>query len=160
MSMIQGFVYLPQSELDHLIGNPELIPAWIEETEGTERHLDIDKAWNGIHYLLMGNVWSDEPPLGNVICGGIEIGEDVGYGPVRYLSLKQVREVARALRWKKEASLARRFNPAHMMTIDIYPWIWNEGQEALDFLIMHYRHVVKFFAKAAKNGNAVIRYVV
>ena len=160
MSMIKGFVSLPQTELDHLILNPDLIPSWVIENDGSERHLNIDKAWNGIHFLLMGNVWSDLPPLGNVICGGVEIGDDVGYGPVRYLTPKQVRQVARALNWKSDESLVKRYVPADMMAADIYPWMWDDGQEALDFLMTHYRNVVKFYVNTARCGSAVIHYVV
>src|SRR5687768_10356646 len=42
---------------------------------------DVDKAWQGIHFLLTGTDWEGEGPLAFVLHGGAEIEEDMGYGP-------------------------------------------------------------------------------
>jgi uncharacterized protein DUF1877 len=46
----------------------------------TEEGLSLEKSWHALHYLLTGTAEQAPPPLGNVIMGGEEIGEDRDYG--------------------------------------------------------------------------------
>jgi hypothetical protein len=46
-----------------------------------------------------------------------------------------------------------------MSSADIYPTIWDEGDEALDYLRVSYGSLVEFFAAAAGAGDAVILWI-
>jgi hypothetical protein len=72
--------------------------------------LRIDKSWHGIHFLLTGSAWGGKPPLSNAVLGGKEFGQDLGYGPARYLTPDQVKEVAAALDEITEATLRAQFS--------------------------------------------------
>ena len=64
------------------------------EDEPGEDGLNLEKSWHVLHYLLTGKAEEAPGPLGNAILGGTEIGGDLGYGPARFLTPQQVREVA------------------------------------------------------------------
>src|SRR5687768_4410646 len=100
MSMIGNFTAIRPDQLAVLVADPDLVSSFLYPEDGVDKpinHLDIDKAWHAIHYTLNGSVWEGEGPLSWVILGGQELGEDVGYGPVRYLDPTQVKSVAAAL---------------------------------------------------------------
>jgi hypothetical protein len=59
--------------------------------------LNLEKSWHVLHYLLTGKAEKAPPPVGNAILGGQDIGGDLGYGPARFLTPQQVREVRIAL---------------------------------------------------------------
>lgn len=158
--MIQEFLSLSQSKFDELLKEPGIISGWIEGEPGPDQHIDIDKAWQGIHYLLTGNPWSEEPPLGLVICGGTEFGDDVGYGPARYILPEEVKAVSEALAPLNEEILSKRYDPANMAALQLYPEIWGrEDDDALGYLLSYFTQVKKLYSEAALAGNAVIHYL-
>lgn len=158
--MIQEFLSLSQSKFDELLNAPEMIFSWIEGEPGPDQHMDIDKAWQGIHFLLTGNPWSEEPPLGLVICGGIEFGEDVGYGPARYVLPEEVKAISESLAPLNEETLSKRYDPASMSAQQIYPEIWGqEDDDALGYLLSYFLEVKRLYTEAALAGNAVVHYL-
>ncbi|MBX7222555.1 MAG: YfbM family protein [Blastocatellia bacterium] len=159
MSMIGNFVRVPQPTLTGLFKHPEEITNVIYD-DGLFPHLDIDKAWHGIHFLLTGSQWEGPEPLCNVVLGGRSIGEvEVGYGPARGLTVDEVQAVSKALQAIPKEDFAQRFQPADLTANDIYPGIWDEGAEALDYLVENYVQLRKFFQTAAKKNEAVIVYI-
>jgi uncharacterized protein DUF1877 len=124
---------------------------------GPDVRLTMDKEWGGIQFLLNGNPDSTEGPYGQVIFGGQEIGPDMGYGPARVVSAKQVAEIASHLQSLSAESLRQRYDPKAMTRMDIYPDIWErDGTEACDWLIQGYVRLVDFYVRAAARGSAVI----
>ena len=98
MSMIGNFLQVSPAELAELISDPSRVESVIYPNgEENENCIDVDKAWHGIHYLLAGDTWGGDPPLANVVLGGTAIGDDVGYGPARYLTADEVRAIGDAL---------------------------------------------------------------
>src|SRR5689334_11060249 len=99
MSMIGNFVRLSEPDLQRLLADPDKVPSFLmdaEEFEGPKRHLDVDKAWHLIHFLLTGSADEGSGPLANAVIGGQLLGNvDVGgYGPAVYLSAAEVAEVS------------------------------------------------------------------
>ena len=160
MSMIGNFLQLTPAQLQTLIDDPSTVEAFIypdeEEADGC---IDIDKAWQGIHFMLTGDQWAGEPPLCNVILGGTEIGDDVGYGPAKYITADDVRAAANALDQLPRDELAKRFDVSAMNNNDIYPGIWDEGDDALDYLMTWYESLREYYSDAAKKGNAMLKYL-
>ena len=128
----------------------DLAPDEVEEAE-------LDKAWHGLHYLLTGSAWEGDEPLNFICLGGREVGElDTGYGPPRVLTAAEVGEIARALDAIDADELAQRFDPDAMQDLDIYPHIWDEGEEALDFLMASFGILKDFVAHTAKRGYGMM----
>lgn len=95
-----------------LLADPPLIHAFLDdEDEEPERtaprfqrfpgdEIDLDKAWNGIHYLQTGAALEGDPPLNFILFGGVEIGfEDVGYGAARALRVRKLPSLP--MRWRE-----------------------------------------------------------
>ena|SRR5215510_9459594 len=122
---------------------------------------EMDKEWHGIHFLLTGDPWSTAGPYGQVIFGGREIGPDLGYGPARLLTARQVKDIAAKLQAVPAETLMARYDPKKLTKAEIYPEIWeSEGFEALNWLMEGYRELVSFYARAAAEGKAIILAIV
>jgi hypothetical protein len=165
VAMVGAYARVTQDELDRGLADPDWAYEYLGELEesdyrgddpaGSGRTFDVDKAWNGIGYLL--NAAGSGPV--DVVTGGEPVStEDLGYGPARFLTPAQVGEGARylaAMRWEL---LARHFDPAQLNADDIYPATWDDAH-ALDYLRSNYEGLVQFFSAAAAAGDAVILWL-
>jgi hypothetical protein len=122
-----------------------------------ENGLNLEKSWHVLHYLLTGETEEAQPPLGNAILGGKEIGDDLGYGPARFLTPQQVQEVASALASMKKEDLASRFDLDAMIKAQIYP-VRDESE--LELAQEYFEDLSRYYADAAVAGNAMLLYVV
>jgi Domain of unknown function (DUF1877) len=123
----------------------------------TEDGLSLEKSWHVLHYLLTGKAEEAPPPLGNAILGGQQIGEDLGYGPARFLTPQAVREVATALNAISKDDLRKRFDLKAMMAAKIYPV---RDQSELRLAQDYFALVSRYYAEAAAAGNAMLLWVV
>jgi hypothetical protein len=167
MSMIGEYARVTRAELDRALREPEWALEYVEELEegyhhrhdsvGADRMIDIDKAWNGIWYLLNAAGAGPVDP----VAGGVQLSDDDwGYGPPRYLTPDEVAEAVAHLSTTPWETLAKHFDPARMDDEGIYPLIWvRDGDDALDFLRPHYEVLTSFFAIAADTGDAIILWL-
>lgn len=167
MSMIGNFLRLSTKKVEALRAAPERITKVLYPEEGDtvmsdDVHVDIDKAWHGIHYLLTGQAWEGEPPL-NFILGGREIGDvDVGYGPARGFTADEVRAIATALEPITAETLRPRFDGKAMIDAEIYPQIWDRdpaSDDTLGYLLAHYETLRAFVIETAELGAGMIVYL-
>jgi len=157
MSMIGNYYRVSREQLEELLKNPELVSEVVFGKEEGPSTLEIDKAWHGIHFLLTGNPWGGEPPLKYIVLGGKALGKKgLGYGLPQYITSGQVKEAAKGLSEISMDELRKRYNPDRFFDVDIYPGIWDEGEEALDYLLGFFPDIVEFFESAAKNDQAII----
>ena len=123
---------------------------------------DIDKAWEGILFLLTGNGASTmDNPLAKVLFSGqlIDEDQDLGYGPAHYVTPEQVVDLNNQISKITIADLRLKFDPEKMTTLGIYPEIWEEGDDAFDYVASNFLVVQKMYAEAVKNGEAIITYI-
>lgn len=161
MSMIGNFLQLSSDELAVLIADPSGVESFIyPEDEQHENNIDVDKAWHGIHYLLAGDSTGGEPPLANVIPGGTEIGDDVGYGPAKYLNTDEVQAAADALRDITPDVLRSRYVASDLSKNEIYPEIWDDpDDETVGYLTSWYATLRDYYIDAAAKKNAMLKYL-
>ncbi len=161
MSMIGNFFAIEEAKAKELMSNPDTIEDFIysEESpiEDSEDFLDIDKSWHGIHFLLTGDVWEGAPPERDVILGGEALGEDVGYGPARFLSTEEVKNVHNYLSTLESNTLKENYNPEELEKNEIYPNGW--GEEDYDYLAGYFEDLKKFYEKASNENKMVIQYL-
>ena len=93
---------------------------------------DLEKSWHGIHYLLTGTVWEGDPPLNFLLVGGHELDIETGIAPPRAYRPAETRAIGAALAEVDEGELRRRFAPAEMMRLEIYPEIWDRDPATED----------------------------
>ena len=115
---------------------------------------DLDKAWHAIHYLLTGNASGGELPAGFLLAGGTHLDTiEAGYGPPRLLSASDTRAVQAALAAVTEADLMRRWDPAQMMELEIYPEIWDRDGSDDDprgYVLEYFEGLRRFVTRAAE----------
>ena len=130
--------------------------------EGRIFHMDVYKAWHGIHFLLTGLVWgTGETALGNVIMGGESIGPDLGYGPARYLTPDEVKQCSEALKDISIEELRSRFNQnvENIEAADLYPFSDRVTQEDLDFILDNFAPLKQIYEDTANAGDSMILYM-
>jgi uncharacterized protein DUF1877 len=156
MSMISVLTMVSDDEIRALHDSPENI----DNVTGENRNsIDLDKAWQGVHWLLTGTDFGGEPPLCYIVTGGEEVSfTDFCYGPPRTLTSKQVAEWDDALSKISEDELAKRFDATAMLAADIYPSIWEES-DSLDYLMDGYRNLKEFVARAKQENSGMIVYL-
>jgi Domain of unknown function (DUF1877) len=167
MGMLGEYARVTAEELDRALRDPawglELVKglsasAYPERWSTDGRMLDIDKAWNGIWYLITAE---DGAPV-DPVAGGARVNDhDLGYGPARCLTPGEVAAAASYLRATAWEQLAGHFDPVRMSRAGIYPSIiWErDGDDALDYLRDYYQRLVDFFAAASDSGDAIILWI-
>lgn len=123
-----------------------------------DRSIEIDQSWHGLHYLFTGTADQGDEPACYFMQGGENLDDD---GYARALRPAQVRRFAAYLDSLTPAELARRYDPARMTKLDIYPdAIWNRtaapGESPLEWLLGNYTQVQRFVQKAAAAGDGLI----
>ncbi len=82
--------------------------------------LDLHKSWHMLHFLFTGDAWEGALPAATLLVGGREVGEDLGYGPARMLSLEETERFARFLEPLEVAVLAARLDGRAMKALGAY----------------------------------------
>jgi hypothetical protein len=156
MGMRLSLTMVPAEELDRLSRDPsQVVPLLLNPRPGIS--LAMDKEWHGIQFLLTGEPWPASNPLGMVIFGANEIGENLGYGPARTLTVEQVKDVATKLSETSTEVLRGRYDVRAMTEEMIYPEVWErEGNAALDWLMVGFHRLVEFYKQASNRGHAVV----
>jgi hypothetical protein len=122
----------------------------------------VYKAWGGLHYLLSKTMPLEEESFALAILGGREIGNDIGYGPARYLEESQVKRVAAALPTVTLEILRQGYDASAMDKAGIYPGRWRDAHdsESVDWLFHAFEVLLMFYKTAAGRSNAVVKYLI
>lgn len=164
MGMTCFYLTLTQEKLDDLKQHPGKVRHLIFAKNGSNDDaelFDLEQAWHGIQYLLNGATFGGDEPLGWAVFGDQEVSDDLGKGPARCLTARQVAMVSAALQELPASALAQRFDAAKMEKAQVYPegmWI-TDGAQALHYLLEQYAHLQHFYANAAADGKAVICFI-
>lgn len=166
MGMIANLIRVPESELAEILEDSTILEniVYADDDYGqeNERVADIDKSWDGIIFLLTGHsIQNASHPLVNVLFSGqlIDEEQDMGYGPAHYLTSVQVKELNEQISGLTEEDLRKRFNPAEMKKQGVYPDIWDEGDDAFEYIYEGFISLQHTFITAAANNEAIITYV-
>ena len=162
MGMVGCFAAVAPETLQRLRDDPSLIDEYLHPDDGDSdppNYIDVDKAWHGIHYLLAGSEEVGTELLTWAVLGGEEVGDEIGYGPARFLQPEQVRGIAAGL--PDDSIFKSRFDPHAMEKAQIYPeMIWvRDGDEALEYLVENYRELTAFYKSAAERGDGAILWL-
>lgn len=163
MSMIGNLLRVKNSELEEYLKDSSLLEDRIYNNEAENENLvDLDKSWDGILFLLTGQSFATaEHNLVRVLFSGqiIDEEQDLGYGPAHYLTPEQVSELNNEISTITIADLKKKFDPEKMNKQEVYPTIWDEGDDAFDYVSNGFLELQDAFAKATKNGEAIITFL-
>ena len=159
MSMIGNFLAISEEKASELRANQTEIPDYLysDEVQESDTFLDVDKAWHGVHFLLTGSTLEGEAPLCWVVLGGEAIGEDVGYGPARFVSAEEVKQINEAISNIDSSELIARFDAAALNRAEIYPDGWKSDDA--DYLVGAFQDIKKFYSAAAEKNQCVIQFL-
>ncbi len=123
-----------------------------------DRSIDIDRGWHGLHFLFTGTADEGDEPACYFVRGGQDLDDE---GHARALRPDQVRRFAVYLDTLTPAELARRYDPARMTELDIYPGvIWTRpsapDESPLAWLTGCYAEVQQFVKKVAASGEGLV----
>jgi Domain of unknown function (DUF1877) len=164
MGMAGCFAAIDPHTQQKIRNDPTLMEAFLYPDDGEsepEHCTDVDKAWHGIHFVLTGKAEGGEGPLALAVLGGDEVGDEVGYGPARFLTPAQVQEVATALEMLTIKEFEKGFKPAEMVAAEIYPEvIWErDGLEALSYVVENFQQMVAFYRDTAARGDGAVLWL-
>ena len=166
MGMTGNLLRVTNDELEKYLKDSSLLENNIynDETDGENPNLvDIDKAWEGIIFLLTGQSLANaDHPLLNVLFSGqlIDDEQDLGYGPAHYLTPEQVKDLNDQITDITTADLKQKYDPRRMSELEIYPTIWEEeGDGAFEYLSEYFINLQEAYLEAAKNGEAIITFI-
>ncbi|MEH2153328.1 DUF1877 family protein [Nostoc sp.] len=131
----------------------EEIYAYFEALRSSDRYLDLDKHWRSLHFLFTGDFPFDSTNKGDtllhkVFIGGTTTPWEATYGMVRYLTMSEVHDMAEALNYISEDDFKSRLDKllgSHESRIYMEPHFLNL-----------FAHIIKFFNKAAQEGDVVL----
>jgi hypothetical protein len=142
MSLIGHVYLLPDSKISDLLAAPADVYAVIDSAynDPAQGFVDLDKAWNCLHYLLTGSARDGEGPLAFLLKGGTPVGdEDLGgAGPARVFRPLEVAAIATALAEVTEPMLLQRFEPKKLEALGVYPGRWSEVNLRSDYDLGYY----------------------
>lgn len=163
MSMIGNLLRVTETELENYLKDSSLLEDQIYEDEKENENLvDIDKSWDGIIFLLTGqSLMTADHNLVRVLFSGqlIDEEQDLGYGPAHYLTPKQVLELNNEISTLTVSDLKQRYNPDKMTELEVYPTIWNEGDDAFDYILEGFLTLQNVFSEASKKGEVIITFL-
>ena len=164
MGMVANLLRVSGAELETYLSDSIQLEERIytkAEQEGSSL-VDIDKSWDGILFLLTGKGLSDAShPLARVLFSGqlIDEEQDLGYGPAHYLTPEQVQEVNNEIAALSKEDLRGRFDAGRMTELEIYPGIWDEGDDAFDYVADNFQSLQQLYADAARKQETVIAWL-
>lgn len=133
-----------------------LLGAWPDDGPGTAY---LDKAWHGLQWLITGEPWGGEDPLGFTVFGGDDVFAGHETLMLRVVPSRTVREVHEALSAITDEQLGHRFDPVAMTAVDLYPEIWHEPDVLTDYLLPYLTDLRAFYAYAAERGLVVLQQI-
>ena len=122
------------------------------------QHLDIDKSWQLIHFLLCKNLENGEPPMGYVVPMRDENELDLGQTDARifYITAQQAREAADYLNTLSDNDLKDMYDFEAMEKNGVYQISKGEKDTGwYEYIYSHLTEIRKFYAQAAEKGHAI-----
>lgn len=162
MGMIANFLRVSESELNDYLKDSSLLADNIYSDEENTNLTDIDKSWGGILFLLTGQGLEElDHPLSRILFSGelIDEDQDLGYGPAHYLTVLEVKEIYNEISQITPEELRGRYDAEKMEELGIYPNIWDDNEESLDYLLDSYNDVLEVYSEAVKNNQAIITFI-
>lgn len=149
------------SDIAELLANPAQITRYLYGGEA-ERHerVVLDRAWHAIHFALTGSRLGGDEPLNFLVSEGTPVGEvDVGFGPARVLTSRQVQAIASRLSEISPDHVARSVDLSALDAHRIYPGNWQTDGRDVTYVVENYREMRDLIVRVAERGEGLILYI-
>ncbi|MGI9147108.1 MAG: YfbM family protein [Chloroflexota bacterium] len=161
MKMIGNLRPASDSEIERLLANPSEITRFLYGADADSRErVVLNKAWHAIHYALTGSRLGGVEPLNFLAAEGTPVGEvDVGFGPARVLTSRQVSHIAAALGPIEPEDVAARVDLSAFDQEAIYPGNWRSNGFGVEYVTTNYREMRSLIQRAAERGQGLVLYI-
>ena len=123
----------------------------LDPSRGEGVELDIDKAWSGINFLLTGEVWAGDYPIGFLVDGGTILNDDSKDFAVRGFRASEAAEILNALNAFDHDMLKSRYDPQAFCDREVYPALdWSDA-DFEDYLWPYFRDLITFLETCQKH---------
>jgi hypothetical protein len=145
--------------------DPDAVPPEGATLVDPESHLDLDKAWQPLHFLLTGTAWDGEEPGCYLVRGGEELDEDeeLGYSSIRALTPHQVSLFDELLTKLSHDTLRQRFDYQRMLALGVYAKPRGRAKSGAEDEVIHiiqaFDALQAFIAAAARQRHGAIVYL-
>ncbi|MEW4369006.1 YfbM family protein [Paenibacillus kandeliae] len=125
-----------------------------------ERRLDIDKAWQGIHFWLCEELYDGAPPQGYIVPMRADQALLLEPYGAFYLYPQQVQQAVDWLDTMNEEQLRLLYRFSDMVSDEIYPIFEGEDeQEFYNYLHEYLLEIQKFYKQVAAAEQGVVFYI-
>ena len=130
----------------------------LEKIDFNGPSIEIDQAWQAIHFLLCGVSFDGEPPLGYVVplrgenaldLKGIACDVDMFA-----LTSQQVQEAYHSIKDMGEQELRAKYHPESFAEKKIYGWI--DDEKEFEYIYERFRFIQDFYQEASQNNRGMI----
>jgi len=166
MGLLGQYMMVNEQTLKQLVEleNDDLLDAIEELNEDEQNEIyDIDKMWDGLHFLLTGESASqpiEGDKLSEAIVGiNVFNAEDENADFIAYTKLNDLPEIITTLKGVDVNKLRENFNLLSFRKAKIYPNIWDDEEKDSLFeeLIQEYKNILNFYEKAyVKNTHIIV----
>jgi hypothetical protein len=155
MGMIAYYLPLDEALFEGLLtGKIDAAEYLGERSLAEDEFFDVDKAWQGIHFLVCGDPWEGSGPLFDLILGGTELAAtDSGCGPARILSPERVKDCARAVESLDFESFRSHYDWKAFLEKEIYPRF---DHDEFDYFAYYFSLLRDFFKTTAESGSGLL----
>jgi hypothetical protein len=149
------------TEIERLLANPTDVTRFLYGADAAERErVSLHKAWHAIHFALTGSRLGGPEPLNFLLDEGTAVGTvDVGYGPARVLSSRQVQAIAAALQPITPEEVGQRVDLARLDQEVIYPGNWQTNGIGQEYVVSNYVELRNLVARLAAEGLGLVLYI-
>lgn len=166
MGMIGVLIRVSPEKLESFMEDSSRLEDLIygEDLYESDSCLDLDKNWEGIHFILSGESMAEMKGEPNKLSRAffsnqlVDGAQDLGYGPAHFLTEEQVKETFEELKEIDIAHLKENLKGSDLTQKGIYPSVWDEP-EAIAWLIDSFTDFKEFYAKADMHNQAIVTYV-
>lgn len=159
MGMLARYIAVSEDELNRLIDlGDEPLTDEIDLLEEKNPTLDLDKMWDGLHFILTGESASEPlegEPLSDAVVG-VHVIDDETF--IAATGNGELKEIINALNAVDRKALRAEFSPRRLDEENIYPDIWlQENKESLfDELEQSLDQLIHFYQQCLKDGSHVL----
>lgn len=123
---------------------------------------DLHKSWQIFHFAFTGTAWEGDMPAATLLAGD-EVGDDLGYGPARVITVAETAAFARFLAGLDVEAVMERLDLPKMRKLDIYcvadePNADDEADmmELVDDIEHYFPELQAYVADAARRGEGLL----
>jgi hypothetical protein len=124
--------------------------------------LSLDKAWHGIHFALTETDGEASFPLGFIVSGGKEIGEeDLVYGAARAFEADEVQEIAHSILRIDKARFTAGLEDVWTNNVALYG-IQDDSSEAsneMEYCYDYFQRLQTLLKAASEQGLGMLVYM-